>query len=179
MGNMYPQLRDVPDFRHKLWDHLAIMSDFSLDIDSPYPLPTAESIKEKPIKLSYNNKTKIKCRHYGKTVERLLETIKDIQDQEKKKALTLLTANQMKKSFLMWNKDSVEDEQIYNDINNYYGVNLNMLEGATLSNSKTLLQKKPRPVNNNFTNNNGRQQAHNSKKNGNNNAKNYHNFRQQ
>lgn len=72
MGNLYPHLRDVPDFRHKLWDHLAIMSGFKLDIETPYPLPSLEKINEKPEKLPYQT-NHIKYRHYGKLVEKLIE----------------------------------------------------------------------------------------------------------
>ena len=147
MGNLYPHLRDVPDFRHKLWDHLAIMSEFQLDIDAPYPLPSLEKINEKPEKLKYNT-NHIKFRHYGKLVEKLIEKIKETEDLEQKRALIVLTANHMKKSFLTWNKDSVEDEQIYNDINTYYGSTVILPEGMTLSHSKDLLQKKSKPSSN-------------------------------
>ena len=144
MGNLYPHLRDVPDFRHKLWDHLAIMSEFKLDIDTPYPLPSMEKLQEKPEKLPYNT-AHIKYRHYGKLVEKLIEEIRRQEDPEQKRALIVLTANHMKKSFLTWNKDSVEDEQIYNDINTLYGSTLILPEGMTLSNPKDLLQKKSKP----------------------------------
>lgn len=147
MGNLYPHLRDVPDFRHKLWDHLAIMSEFQLDIDAPYPLPSLEKINEKPEKLKYNT-NHIKFRHYGKLVEKLIEKIKETEDLEQKRALIVLTANHMKKSFLTWNKDSVEDEQIYNDINTYYCSTVILPEGMTLSHSKDLLQKKSKPSSN-------------------------------
>ena len=147
MGNLYPHLRDVPDFRHKLWDHLAIMSEFQLDIDAPYPLPSLEKINEKPEILKYNT-NHIKFRHYGKLVEKLIEKIKETEDLEQKRALIVLTANHMKKSFLTWNKDSVEDEQIYNDINTYYGSTVILPEGMTLSHSKDLLQKKSKPSSN-------------------------------
>lgn len=153
MGNLYPHLRDVPDFRHKLWDHLAIMSDFKLDIDTPYPLPSMEKFQAKPDRLPYNT-TRIKYRHYGKLVEKLIEEIRQRQDPGQKKALIVLTANHMKKSFLTWNKDSVEDEQIYNDINTLYGDQLILPEGMTLSNSKELLQKKNKPNTNKPQNNN-------------------------
>ncbi|MDL2283346.1 DUF4290 domain-containing protein [Odoribacter sp. OttesenSCG-928-G04] len=146
MGNLYPHLRDVPDFRHKLWDHLAIMSDFKLDIDAPYPLPSMEEINEKPEKLTYGT-NRIRFRHYGKAVEKLIEKIRETEDPEQKRALIVLTANHMKKSFLTWNKDSVEDEQIYNDINTYYGSTLILPEGITLSTSKDLLQKKNKTIN--------------------------------
>lgn len=147
MGNLYPHLRDVPDFRHKLWDHLAIMSGFQLDIETPYPLPSLEKINEKPEKLKYST-NHIKWRHYGKLVEKLIEKIKETEDPEQKRALIVLTANHMKKSFLTWNKDSVEDEQIYNDINTYYGSTVILPEGMTLSNPKDLLQKKSKPSSN-------------------------------
>lgn len=162
MGNLYPHLRDVPDFRHKLWDHLAIMSNFSLDIDTPYPLPSIEKLHEKPEKLEYNNHH-IKYKHYGLLTEKLIQKIKETDDPELKRVLTVLTANHMKKSFLTWNKDSVEDEQIYNDINTLYGGNIEMPEGMTLSHSKDLLQKKGKPAN--------KPQAKNGNTNGNNNKK--------
>lgn len=147
MGNLYPHLRDVPDFRHKLWDHLAIMSEFKLDIETPYPLPSLEKINEKPEKLKYGS-GRIRFRHYGKSVEKLIEKIRETEDPDQKRALIVLTANHMKKSFLTWNKDSVEDEQIYNDINTYYGSTLILPEGISLSNSKDLLQKKSKPSSN-------------------------------
>lgn len=115
MGNMYPHLRDVSDFRHKLWDHLAIMSDFSLDIDSPYEAPTKEKLAEKPELLPYSNQ-KIKYRHYGRTVETLIEKAIQLEEQKEQEALILMIANHMKKSFLAWNKDSVPDEKIFKDI---------------------------------------------------------------
>lgn len=145
MGNLYPHLRDVPDFRHKLWDHLAIMSGFKLDIDTPYPLPSVEKLQEKPEKLPYGS-NHIKFWHYGKLVEKLIDEIRNQKNPEQKRALIVLTANHMKKSFLTWNKDSVEDGQIYDDINTLYGSTLILPEGMTLSNPKELLQKKNRPV---------------------------------
>ncbi len=144
MGNIYPHLRDVPDFRHKLWDHLAIMSDFKLDIETPYPLPSLEKLNEKPESLPYKT-NRIKYKHYGKLAEELIEEIRNQEDPELKKALIVLTATHMKKSFLTWNKDSVEDYQIYDAINVLYGETLIMPEGMTLSNSKDLLQKKNKP----------------------------------
>ena len=115
MGNMYPHLRDVSDFRHKLWDHLAIMSDFQLDIDSPYEAPTKEKLAEKPELLPYSNQ-RIKYRHYGKTVESLINKAIEIEDQKEQEALILMIANHMKKSFISWNKDSVPDDKIFQDI---------------------------------------------------------------
>ena len=115
MGNMYPHLRDISVFRHKLWGHLAIMSDFKLDIDSPFELPTKETLAEKPGKVPYNNQ-KIKYRHYGKTIEHLIDKAIAIEEKGEKDALILMIANHMKKSFINWNKDSVSDEKIFQDI---------------------------------------------------------------
>lgn len=145
MGNLYPHLRDVADFRHKLWDHLAIMSDFKLNIETPYPLPSREKLNEKPEKLAYNT-GQIRYRHYGKSVELLIAKIKETHDPEQKKALIVLTANHMKKSYITWNKDSVTDQQIYEDIRNYFGEDIELPEGLMLSSPKELLQKKQRFV---------------------------------
>lgn len=153
MGNLNPQLRDVPDFRHKLWDHLAIMSDFKLDIDAPYELPEREILHKSPDKIPYSSGT-IRARHYGKSVEKLVEKIKETTDPEQRRALIALTANHMKKSYLTWNRDSVEDNQIISDINEMYGEELIPMEGVMLSNQKELLQRK----NNNGKNNHSRQQ---------------------
>ncbi len=154
MGNLNPQLRDVPDFRHKLWDHLAIMSDFKLDIDSPYELPEREILHKTPEKIPYSSGV-IRARHYGKSVEKLIDKIKEITDPEQRRALIALTANHMKKSYLTWNRDSVEDNQIISDINEMYGEELIPLEGVMLSNQKELLQRKNN--NNNGKNNHARQ----------------------
>lgn len=141
MGNLNPQLRDVPDFRHKLWDHLAIMSDFKLDIDAPYPLPEREILHKKPEKIPYSEGA-IKARHYGKSVEKMVTKIRELTDPGQRRALIALTANHMKKSYLTWNRDSVEDVQIIGDINDLYGAELIPQEGVALSNHKELLQKK-------------------------------------
>ncbi|MBP3419856.1 MAG: DUF4290 domain-containing protein [Marinifilaceae bacterium] len=141
MGNLNPQLRDVSDFRHKLWDHLAIMSDFKLDIDAPYPLPEREILHKKPEKIPYSEGA-IKARHYGKSVEKMVAKIRELTDPEQRRALIALTANHMKKSYLTWNRDSVEDVQIIGDINSLYGEELIPQEGVALSNHKELLQKK-------------------------------------
>lgn len=116
MGNMYPYLRDIQDFKHKLWDHLAIMADFKLDIDYPYDPPSPDVFKEPPAKIPYDN-NRIKYRHYGKTLELMIEQAKTYEPQEERDYLIKLIANHMKKSYLSWNKDAVEDEKIFLDLN--------------------------------------------------------------
>ncbi len=115
MGSMYPYLRDINDFKHKLWDHLAIMADFQLDIDYPYDPPKRETFNEPPGRIGYDY-GKIRLRHYGKIMESLITKAAAFENGEEKEALIKLLANHMKKSYLVWNKDTVDDEKIYADL---------------------------------------------------------------
>lgn len=115
MGNMFPHLRDVNDFKHKLWDHLAIMSDFKLDIETPFELPQKETLYQRPEKMPYSNH-KMRYRHYGRTIEKMIEKAAEMEEGEHKKHLIMLIANNMKKSLLMWNKDFPGDERVFSDI---------------------------------------------------------------
>ncbi len=115
MGNMFPMLRDMSEFQQKLWDHITIMSDYNIDIDSPVPLPTREMIEVKHQKLPYPNEH-IKIKHYGKNIEELVELAIEMEDDFMKKQLVLLLSNHMKKLFLSWNKDVVNDEKIFDDL---------------------------------------------------------------
>jgi hypothetical protein len=112
MGNLNPHLRDVPDFQHKLWDQLFIMSDFSLDVDSPYPIPEKEELTARPDPLSYPQNFP-KYRFYGNNIKRMIEAALTFSDGEQKDALVFVIANHMKKCFLNWNKDTVEDAVIF------------------------------------------------------------------
>jgi len=115
MGTMYPYLRDINDFKHKLWDHLAIMSAFKLDIDYPYTPPSPEFFNTPPRKIPYDT-NRIKYRHYGKTIEFLIDKAAVHEDEKERELLIKLIANHMKKSYVMWNKDSVTDDKILEDI---------------------------------------------------------------
>ena len=115
MGNLYPYLRDINDFKHKLWDHLAIMSDFKLDIDYPYDPPIRETFNEPPRRVPYDFGS-IKQRHYGKILESMVEKASDFENGDEKEVLVKMLANHMKKSYLVWNKDSVDDDKIYADL---------------------------------------------------------------
>jgi hypothetical protein len=135
MGNMNPHLRDINDFKHKLWDHLAIMSDFQLDIDYPYEIPRPEEFTEKPRRVSYNT-NEIRYRHYGRIVESLIAEAIKLPDGDDKDTLIKLIANHMKKSYLAWNRDSVTDEIILNDLFELSGKRLIAKEGLKLSEQK-------------------------------------------
>lgn len=111
MGQLNPHLRDVTDFKHKLWDHLFIISDFKLDVDSPYPKPTPETFISKPDTVKYPSKN-MRYGHYGNTVERLIAKAVEYKEGDEKKALVQSIANLMKRSYLTWNRDSVTDDVI-------------------------------------------------------------------
>ena len=118
MGGMFPHLRDVPDFKRKLWDHLAIMSDFKLDIDYPFEIVKKEDLVIKPEKVVYSNGG-IRYRHYGRFLEELVKKAVEVEDEEERKALVKLLALQMKRSLNNWNKDGIEDQKILDDIREY------------------------------------------------------------
>lgn len=116
MGNLFPHLRDINDFKHKLWDHLFVMSDFDLDIDSPYPILARESFRELPNIVPYANPKSIKIKHYGRGVQDILHIVAEMPEGEEREAAVTAMANHMKKAYLTWNKDVVTDEQIFADI---------------------------------------------------------------
>ncbi len=139
MGELNPHLRDVTDFKHKLWDHLFIISDFKLDVDSPYEKPELEKLFEKPEPLAYPN-SKIRFNHYGKVVEMMIEEVSKMEKGELRDKLTLAIANQMKKSYVNWNRDSVEDKLIFKQLEHLSNGKLSPLEGTELA-SVTVLKK--------------------------------------
>ena len=118
MGNMFPQLRDVAEFKHKLWDHLAVMADFKLDIDYPYELVDPATLHPTPERLSYP-KGGIRYRHYGRCLEQMIKKACDMTEGEERDELLRLIAAQMKKEYILWNKDNVEDNKIVEDIREY------------------------------------------------------------
>ncbi|MBJ6368850.1 DUF4290 domain-containing protein [Snuella sp. CAU 1569] len=115
MGNMQPHLRDVPDFQHKLWDQLFIMSNFELDADSPFEKPTKELLEERPQPLRYPQNFP-KYRFYGNNIKTMIDVANTWDKGDLKDALVYTIANHMKKCFLNWNKDTVEDAVIYDHL---------------------------------------------------------------
>ena len=118
MGGMFPHLRDVPDFKHKLWDHLAIMSDFKLDIDYPFEIVKKEDLVVKPEKLEYPNGA-LRYRHYGRFLEGMIKKAIEVENEGEKKQLINLLAIQMKKDLNNWNKEGIEDQKIVDDLREY------------------------------------------------------------
>ncbi len=143
MGFLNPHLRDVPDFKHKLWDHLQIISKFKIDVDSPYPSQITEEPIFKPEALGYPQK-RIKYKHYGHTVEMMIKRAKEITEPDKREHMINSIANFMKMAYVVWNKDHVADEQILND--------LTTLSDGELDVSNVVLNKVDiKPPNNNNT----------------------------
>lgn len=115
MGNVNPHLRDISDFKHKLWDHLALISDFKLDIDSPYETIAKETLLEKPKKVPYQH-SKIKYLHYGRLIEKLIHKAAELEEGEEKNKLIMLILNHMKKSYLNWNRNQVTDDLVFDNM---------------------------------------------------------------
>ena len=115
MGIMNPQLRDIADFNHKLWDHVQIISDFKIDIDSPYPTPTKETLAARPNRIPLK-KEPIKAACYGRNIQNMINAIAAHEDSEVKDFMIKTIAEYMRQQYLIWNKDSVSDETIFNDI---------------------------------------------------------------
>ena len=115
MSNLFPQLNQEADFRHKLWDHLAIMSDFKLDVDYPYEVVKPENLETKPQPVGYKLES-IKMRHYGKIVDQMIQRACEYPDGDEKDALVMLIANHMKKLIYQINNEDVEDAKIFKDL---------------------------------------------------------------
>lgn len=140
MGNMNPHLRDVADFQHKLWDQLFIMADFELDVESPYPKPSKEVLSQRPEPLEYPQNHP-KYRFYGNNIKRMIDVANTWEEGDLKEKLILTIANHMKKSFLNWNKDTVEDDVIYNHLYELSNGKINLKGGdITLISSNELMK---------------------------------------
>lgn len=144
MGNLNPHLRDVPDFQPMLWDQLFIISDFKLDVDSPYPIPTREELMEHPEPLDYPQNHP-KYRFYGNNIKRMIDVAVSWEEGDKKEGLILTIANHMKKCFLNWNKDTVEDDVIFAHLFELSEGKINLKNSdEDLSDASNLLKTKKR-----------------------------------
>lgn len=120
MGILNPSLRDISDFRHKLWDHVQIISDFDIDIESPYPTPTKETFSTKPHPIPLET-TPLKAAHYGRNIQNMIDMVAAKEDGEVKDNMVRVLANYMRQQYLIWNKDSVTEETIFADIKRLSG----------------------------------------------------------
>lgn len=115
MEILFPSNNKAEDYRRKLWDHLAIMSDFKLDVDTDFDLIRPESFDETPDPISFDH-VSARYRHYGAYLEKMIERVATYEEGEERTNLILLLANHMKKLMLAVNKDGVEDEKIFKDL---------------------------------------------------------------
>jgi len=168
MGQLNPHLRDVDDFRHKLWTHLFIMSDFKLDVDSPYEIPKPEILHSKPDLMQYP-KSRIKYGHYGKYTQNILSEAKSVQSEDEREYLKTTMANFMKKQYIAYNNDTVENHVIANQLKDLSHGELILENPDELMNTNLILksfgiQPNKRPKKN--------QKQHNNHKNNKNRKKN-------
>ena len=157
MGNLNPHLRDVLDFQHKLWDQIFIMSDFKLDVDSPYPTPSREVLKMRPDPLNYPQNFP-KYRFYGNNIKYMIDVANKWEEGELKSALCKVIATHMKKSYLSWNKDTVTDAVIFEHLLELSGGKINLTQSTEeLLNSNDLMRTNKRMSNKiQTTNTNGK-----------------------
>jgi len=166
MGFLNPHLRDVADFKHKLWDHLHIISDFKIDVDSPYPKPSEDAIRFKPAPMPYPQQ-RIKYKHYGKTVELMISRAKAIEEPQRKQLMVQSIANFMKMAYVTWNKDSVADETIIKDLREMSNGDLQLEENVNLQRVEV---RQAAPANRQRNNNQNNKSRQNTNSNGRNNA---------
>ena len=138
MALLNPQVREIVDYKHKLWDHLFIISDFRLDVDSPYPVPEKSAIKSKPKPLSYPTSS-IRYKYYGKVMEDMIRKIGELEDSPEKVQITQNIANFMKMSYLTWNKDTVDDSTIFNHLKELSKGNMTMDDSIALNHTAEIL----------------------------------------
>jgi hypothetical protein len=127
-----PAVHLQDNYEQKLWDHLHIISGFDLDVDSPYPAPEPESLNEKPMMIPVSRKP-IKASHYGRNIESFIDLIAGKEDGEQKTAMIRSLALYMRQQYLIWNKDTVSDETIFQDIERLSDGKIKVPEGLQLS----------------------------------------------
>lgn len=159
MGQRNPQLRDEENYKHKLWDHLFILSGYELDVDAPYPFPTPEELAEKPRKMEYP-KLQGDFKFYGKSILQLIEKAIELDDGEEKMALIEVIANNMKKSYNIYNKEHVTDDVIFRHLKELSENRLDLTGIDSLEKSKIYHSSNRNKQNNRNQNNNKKRFFH-------------------
>ena len=171
MGQRNPHLRDEENYKHKLWDHLYILANYELDVESPYPFPTPEELAEKPKKMEYP-KLQGDFKFYGKSILQLIEKAIELEAGDEKEALIEVIANNMKKSYNVYNKEHVTDDVIFRHLKELSENRLDLTGIDSLEKSKIYYANNNNRNNNNKNTNNKNQQAKRRFNNNNNNHKN-------
>ena len=165
MGQRNPQLRDEDGYKHKLWDHLFILANYDLDVDAPYPFPTPEQLAVKPERMTYP-KLQGDFKFYGKSILQLIEKAIELEAGEEKDALIQVIANNMKKSYNVYNKEHVQDEVIFRHLKDLSENRLDLTGIDSLDKSKIYYASNRNNKNNNNSKNssqNKRRNFHNNK----------------
>lgn len=169
MGQVDVQHKNLEEFEQKLWNHLFIISDFKLDVDSPYEKPTKEALAAKPERLSYST-NHIKYKHYGKSIQNMIKKCADMEDGEEKTSFKRALANIMKTAYLNWNRDSVNDEVISKHLTELSGGKLTLADDFEFTSTGEILAKTGGAPSNN--NRNRRRNNNNNRNRNNNNGRN-------
>ncbi len=140
MAQINPAARESGDFRHKLWDHLHIMADFKLDVDAPYPLPSRDILVARPDRIKYHS-DKAEYKMYGSNIKKIIDAAIAFEDGPEKDALVHNIANQMKKSYLNWNRESVADDLIFEHLDKLSRGKLQLKDELRLSSTNEILSK--------------------------------------
>lgn len=140
MAQLNPQLKEYNDFKQKLWDHLFIISEFKLDVDSPFPKPEPESVNRKPRAVGYPQNN-IRYKHYGRYIQLMIEKACKMEESPERGAFVKLIANHMKKAYLTWNRESVSDEDIAKHLLQMSGGKLELSDNVRLFNTQDILAK--------------------------------------
>ncbi len=140
MIGMNPKIKGEQDYMRTIWDHLYIISGFDLDVDSPFPMPEKEALQRKPQKVEYSEK-KFRIKNYGKYIEKIIDKTIEMEDGEEKEALILTIANHLKKSYLSWNRDSVNDETIFKHLEELSQGKLSLTDTQSLSATSEILAR--------------------------------------
>ena len=140
MAQMNPQVKESSDYIHKLWDHLFIISDYQLDVDSPFDPPQPMNEASKPHHIDYQNHD-IKYGHYGHYMAKMIELASEVEDEELRQALTYSIANQMKRNYLEWSGNMVNDQQIIDDLKAMSQGKLILPEDVKLNGANDILSK--------------------------------------
>lgn len=148
MGQVNPYLKSNEDLTHKLWDHMFIISDFDFDVDSPFPQPVKEDFETGPDRIPYPE-NEIAYRHYGRVIEQMIKKVADEENEEERTKMGVAVANIMKRSYLNWNRDSVEDRVIKKDLQDLSGGKVIVPVEVELSDSKDLIDPAMQSNNNN------------------------------
>ena len=142
MGQVKPQFKEADDFIQSLWDHMIIISNFKLEVDSPYPYPDREELVKPPNKMTYPQ-NRIRFRHYGKSIENFIAKASKMEEGQERDSFVYYVANMMKKNYLLYNRDSVSDDLIFDQLKTLSNGILKMPENQSLKHTSVLVSKKP------------------------------------